>query len=151
MSIAAAILLIFPQAFGMSCPQTACYVVDFVIAECKHTSEVHAPMQARKTPGLANCSYSNDGAESRSEDPVFSEMPKFEDMSEASISHWAENLIEEVGAAIEATFQDSGLFTKRYDNYHDEAEFRFAWTLAEPASGTFLVNCPNAIRYCSRR
>jgi len=52
MNIATAISLIFPQAFGMSCPQTACYVVDLVIAECKHTSESHTPMRARKTPGL---------------------------------------------------------------------------------------------------
>ena len=52
MNIAAAIFMIFPHAFGMSCPRTACYVVDLVIAECKHTSEAHAPMRERETPGL---------------------------------------------------------------------------------------------------
>lgn len=52
MSIAATILLIFPEAFGVSCPQTACYVADLVIAECKHTSEARTPMQVRKMSGL---------------------------------------------------------------------------------------------------
>ena len=124
----------------------------FVIRRPAHFLHVVADcLTDIKTAHLGDCSYSDNGFETSSNDSFVEVPPSFEGMSEAEHIAWFESEQRRMGATMQTALGNRGIFTKRHSSYHDEAEFRFAWTLTKPATDLVLVSCPDARQYCRRR
>lgn len=125
----------------------------FVIKRPAHFSSAVAEcLQDVRSFEMGDCSYSDNGYETSSSGVYEHRFPaEHESMSEPELEEWLDKEHRTFSDSLRATLGNRGVFTKRFTPYHDEAEFRFAWTLGSPVPETKVYSCLDAVRYCKRR